>query len=215
MARVYRVAIIGTGRMGGLIEDEIPEGSFSKPYGHFSAYQAIEQTEVVAVANRGAERLARFARRFGVTNTYLDYRQMIDRERPDMVSITTPSFARAEPLIYCAEHGVRGIYAERRRFVPPPGEVYASPYPAFFRVGYRGGAEASFVPYGRFDVDVIGAAGRAAAWDNGQLFRTWRPTKGDTPAHEATYRPEGESPTVCIIRDIIREIETGERTAGN
>jgi len=50
----YRVAIIGTGRMGGLIEDEIAAGSFSKPYGHFSAYQAIEQTEVVAVANRGA-----------------------------------------------------------------------------------------------------------------------------------------------------------------
>jgi predicted dehydrogenase len=325
MKRIYRVAIIGTGRMGGLIEDEIADGSFSKPYGHFSAYQAIEQTEVVAVANRGAERLARFAQRFGVTNTYLDYRQMIDRERPDIVSVTTPSFARAEPLIYCAEHGVRGIYAEkglsasleeadrmaaalkanhvafnwgamrrhhsgyiqlrdaiaagaigdprhaamyfftdlithhphtldtvsmllgdpvpawvearlvepgeplaaslrrplptydaeRKRFVPPPGEVYASPYPAFYRVGYRGGAEASFVPYGRLDVDVIGTEGRAAAWDNGQLFRTWRPAKGDTPAHEATYRPEGESPTVCTIRDLIREIDTGERTAGN
>ena len=325
MQRVYRVAIIGTGRMGGLIEDEIPEGSFSKPYGHFSAYQAIEQTEVVAVANRGAERLARFARRFGVANTYLDYRQMIDRERPDIVSITTPSFARAAPLIYCAEHGVRGIYAEKglcasleeadriaaalkahhvafnwgamrrhhsgyqqlhdaiatgeigtprhatmyfftdlithhphtldtvslllgdpapewvearlvepgdplaatinrplpaydaaqRRFVPAPGEVYASPYPAFFRVGYRGGAEASFVPYGRLDVDVVGTEGRASAWDNGQLFRTWRPAKSDAPARETSYTPAGESPTVCTIRDIIREIETGERTAGN
>src|SRR5262249_19780157 len=37
-APMYRVAIIGTGRMGGLIEDEIPEGSFYRPYGHFSAY---------------------------------------------------------------------------------------------------------------------------------------------------------------------------------
>src|SRR6266540_5982064 len=84
----YRVAIIGAGRMGGLIEDEIGEGSFSKPYGHFSAYQAIEQTEVVAVANRGAERLERFKQRFGVTNTYLDYREMIDKERPNIVSVT-------------------------------------------------------------------------------------------------------------------------------
>jgi predicted dehydrogenase len=325
MAQVYRVAIIGTGRMGGLMEDEIPAGSFSRPYAHFSAYQAIEQTEVVAVANRGAERLARFAQRFGVTNTYLDYREMIDREQPDIVSVTTPSFARAEPVIYAAEHGVRGIYAEKglsasleeadrmaaalkanqvafnwgamrrhhsgykqlrdaiaageigmprqaamyfftdlithhphtldtvsmllgdpipewvearlvepgdplastmrrplptydganKRFVPPPGEVYASPYPAFYRVGYGGGAEASFVPYGRLDVDVVGDAGRASAWDNGQLFRTWRPAKGDTPAHEATYTPAGESPTVCTIRDIIHELETGERTAGN
>ena len=64
-AQVYRVAIIGTGRMGGLIEDELSVNQFSSPYGHFSAYQFIEQTEVVAVANRGPERLQRFSDRFG------------------------------------------------------------------------------------------------------------------------------------------------------
>ena len=68
---------------------------------------------MVAVANRGAERLQRFSERFGVTNTYLDYREMIDKEQPDIVSVTTPSFARAEPLIYCAENGVRAIYSEK------------------------------------------------------------------------------------------------------
>ena len=113
MAAKYRVAIIGTGRMGGLIEDEIPLGDPNLPYGHFSAYEYIEETEVVAVANRGAERLQRFSERFGITNTYLDYREMIDKEQPDIVSVTTPSFARAEPLIYCAEHGVRAIYSEK------------------------------------------------------------------------------------------------------
>ena len=113
MGTTYRAAIIGTGRMGGLIEDEIPPGSFSRPYGHFSAYAAIDEVEVVAVANRGAERMDRFVKRFGVTNTYLDYRTMIEREKPDIVSVTTPSFARAEPIIFAAEHGVRGIYAEK------------------------------------------------------------------------------------------------------
>src|SRR5437660_3027653 len=90
MAVTYRVAIIGTGRMGGLIEDEIPPGDFHKPYGHFSAYAAIQQTQVVAIANRGAERLKRFSERFGITNAYLDYREMIEQERPDIVSVTTP-----------------------------------------------------------------------------------------------------------------------------
>ena len=113
MSTNYRVAIIGTGRMGGLIEDEIAPGNFTKPYSHFCAYDAIAETEVVAVANRGAERMQRFANRFGVTNTYLDYRTMIEKERPDIVSITTPSFARAEPIIFAAEHGVRAIYAEK------------------------------------------------------------------------------------------------------
>ena len=113
MKDLYRVAIIGTGRMGGLIEDELTVNQFSSPYGHFSAYTAIEQTEVVAVANRGEERLKRFTDRFGITNTYLDYREMIEREKPDIVSVTTPSFARAEPIIFAAEHGVRGIYSEK------------------------------------------------------------------------------------------------------
>src|SRR5688572_23124793 len=119
--------------MGGLIDDEIGARSFSKPYGHFSAYQAIEQTnnralaqqehralggygvEVVAVANRGQERLDRFAKRFDIPaeKTYLDYREMIEREKPDIVSVTTPTGARAEPIIFAAENGVRAIYAEK------------------------------------------------------------------------------------------------------
>ena len=325
MSAQYRVAIIGSGRMGGLIEDEIPAGSFTKPYGHFSAYAAIPETQVVAVANRGAARLERFARRFGVTNTYLDYREMIENERPDIVSVTTPSFARAEPIIFCAEHGVRGIYAEKglcaslveadriaaacrehrvafnwgamrrhddgykrlraaiahgdigtpryatmwfytdlikhhphtldlvgmlfgdpkplwvegkliepgdpldpaprrilptydaagQRFLPPPGSEIADPMVGFFRVGYEGGAEASFIPTGRFEVDVVGTEGRAYAWENGEAFHVRRVSRGGKEAQDTIIRRGGESPTICTIRDIIRGLETGERTAGN
>ena len=326
MTAKYRVAIIGTGRMGGLIEDEIEPGSFTKPYSHFCAYQAIAETEVVAVANRGAERLERFAKRFGVTNTYLDYRAMIEKERPDIVSITTPSFARAEPIIFAAEHGVRGIYAEKglcaslaeadrivaackanhvafnwgasrrhhdgykrlrdailsgaigepryatmyfytdlikhhphtldlvsmmfgdpkplwvegrlvepgdpfdpnprrphptfdragHRFVPPPGYEIADPMVNFFRVGYANGAEGLFVPRrGSFDIDIHGSEGRAIAWENGDDFRIRRTNAKTHTSEETILRPTGECPTICTIRDIIRELETGERTVGN
>ncbi|HEV2122519.1 MAG TPA: Gfo/Idh/MocA family oxidoreductase [Chloroflexota bacterium] len=324
-AKRFRVAIIGTGRMAGLIEDELVGRGIPLPYGHFPAYAAIPETEVVAVANRGQERLDRFARRFGVSNTYLDYREMIEQEKPDIVSVTTPSFARAEPIIFAAEHGVRGIYAEKglcasleeadriaeavrrntvafnwgamrrhnsgytqlrdaiargeigeprqvamyfytdlikhhphtldlvsmllgdpkpewvegrlvepgdplaeemkrplptydataRRFVPPPGREIADPMVGFYRVGYAGGAEASFVPYGRFDVDVVGTKGRAFAWNNGARFGLWRGAEADELAVERTFEPVGDTATVNTIRDIIREMETGERTAGN
>ena len=326
MTRNYRVAIIGTGRMGGLIEDEIEAGSFSKPYSHFCAYAAIADTEVIAVANRGAERMQRFATRFGITNTYLDYRAMIEKEKPDIVSITTPSFARAEPIIFAAEHGVRGIYAEKglcaslaeadrivaacrannvafnwgalrrhhdgykklraaiargdigeprfvtmyfytdlikhhphtldlvamllgdpqplwvegrliepgdpfdptprrphplydaagHRYLPSPGFEIADPMVGFYRVGYAGGAEGIFVPRrGSFDVEVHGSEGRAIAWENGADFRIRR-TNGKTQTSEETiFRPTGESPTICTIRDLLRELETGERTKGN
>ena len=333
----FRVAIIGTGRMGGLMEDENPfTNQYTKPYGHFSSYQAIEETEVVAVANRGEERLERFRKRFDLDNGYLDYREMIEKEKPDIVSITTPSVRRAEPIIFAAENGVKGIYAEKglcasleeadriraavkannvafnwgasrrqhsgwiqvaeaiargdigeplyatmytftdiikhhphtldtvsmllgdpepqwvegtlvqrgdrleggaakerprafpeydaegHRFVPPEGEEIADPMVGFYRVGYDSGAEGIFVPItGRWELDVHGTEGRAWGWEQQGVWRVRRgggkPVRGrrGSPVEETEIHPEGESPTVSTIRDIIREIETGERTRGN
>ena len=319
-AQVYRVAIIGTGRMGGLIEDELSVNQFTSPYGHFSAYQFIEQTEVVAIANRGAERLQRFSDRFGITNTYLDYKEMIQVEKPDIVSVTTPSFARPEPIIFAAENGVKGIYAEKglapslesadrilaacqrhqvafnwgamRRhhngfvrikeaiqdgeigqplyaimyaktdlikhhphtldlvsmllgdpkpewvegrlapaqgtrsapnydpqlhaFIPPEGEEIADPMVESFRVGYANGSEGIFLPVpGRFDIDIHGTEGFVTAWDNGGSFRIRRGDRKSDQISERTIRPVGEGPTVCTIRNVIREMETREKTDGN
>ena len=333
----FRVAIIGTGRMGGLMEDENPfTNQYVKPYGHFSSYEAIEETEVVAVANRGRERLERFSKRFEFDNGYLDYREMIEEEKPDIVSITTPSVRRAEPIIFAAENGVKGIYAEKglcasleeadriraavkannvafnwgasrrqhsawiqvaeaiargdigeplyatmytltdiikhhphtldtvsmllgdpeptwvegtlvqkgdrldggaskerprafpdydaegHRFVPPEGEEIADPIVGFYRVGYDSGAEGIFVPItGRWELDVHGTEGRAWGWEQQGVWRVRRgggkPTRGrrSSPVEETEIHPEGDSPTVCTIRDIIKEIETGERTRGN
>ena len=324
------MAIVGTGRMGGLTEDEPHSSDFNRPYGHFSAYAAVPETEVVAVANRGQARLDRFVARFGgpggaAFRPYLDYREMIETERPDIVSVTTPSLARAEPVIFAAEHGVRGIYAEKglcasleeadrvaaavranrvafnwgamrrhhdgfrqlaaaiaggaigqpryavmsfftdlikhhphtldlvsmllgdprpawiegrlveagdpltatikrplptfdaaaNRYVPAAGAEIGDPMVGYFRVGYEGGAEGIFLPRpGSFDVDVVGSEGRALAWDNGQSFAVRRGGHGST-VEETRFRPTGASPTVCTIRDLVRELETGERTSGN
>src|SRR6186713_151391 len=107
MSGRYRVAIVGAGRMAGTLDDELPAGDYRLPYAHVPAYRAVGATEVVAVASRGAERLGRFAARFGIRGVYADYRQMIERERPDIVSVTTPAWARAEAIVFAAEHGVR------------------------------------------------------------------------------------------------------------
>lgn len=323
--RTWRVAIIGSGRMGGLIEDELPSRGFGMPYGHLSAYRAIPGCEVVAVANRGEDRLKRFADRFGIERTYLDYREMVERERPDIVSVTTPSFARAEPIIHCATHGVPAIYAEKglcgslaeadaiakavrthgvafnwgalrrhhdgyrqvreaiargdigeprhatmwfftdlikhhphtidivamllgdpapswvegrliapddarvagrarpepsydpgtHRFTPPEGHEIADPHVDTFRVGYASGAEATFLPIGRFDIDIVGTEGRAMTWENGGHFGVRRVLSKRGTVSETRFTPQGDSPTVCTIRDLINAVETGTPTRGN
>ena len=324
MSAKYKVAIIGTGRMGGLIEDEIAVGSSSKPYGHFPAYAYIDDTEVVAVANRGEERLERFSKRFGITNTYLDYREMILKEQPDIVSITTPSLQRANPIIFCAENGVKAIYAEKglsaslaeadaiaeavrrnkvafnwgtsrrynhayrklaaeiasgaigeprvavmsfatdlikhhphtidlvqmmlgdpapvwvegsliepgepwapdrplptldregHRYVAPPEKEVGDPWVGTFRIKYDNHAEGIYLPVpGPFDIDIYGTEGRAWGFETGNEWGIRKADRKSGRTVRTTWGFSGESSTVTAIRELINEIETGERTTGN
>ena len=104
--------------------------------------------------------------------------------------------------------------AAGNRFVPPGDIIYAEPVLGFARVGYADGTESVFVPrQGGCEFEVHGSDGRACAWDSGNDFHVRRKAKGGFA--EETIWTQGESPTVIIIREIIRELETGERTSGN
>ena len=70
----FRAAIIGCGRMAS---------------GHARAYLADPRVELVACADIADEAASRFAGEFGIPATYADYREMLQRERPDVVSICT------------------------------------------------------------------------------------------------------------------------------
>jgi len=112
---VYRVGIIGCGRMAGTIDDEIEwsHPDFLLPYGHAGGYVAVPHTEVVAAADPDPARLRAWCDRFGVPARYADYREMIRCEGLDLVSVCTHAVHRAAPIVFAAESGVRGIYAEK------------------------------------------------------------------------------------------------------
>ena len=109
----YRVAIIGCGRMASTIDDERPAGWPHAPSTHAGAFKQLEQTPVIAGVNRGPKGLQAFQRRWGVTNGYADYRQMLEAEQPDIVSICTPQESHAEITMECARAGVKGIICEK------------------------------------------------------------------------------------------------------
>jgi predicted dehydrogenase len=70
-----RVAVAGTS-FGGNVQ--IP------------VFQSFERTRVVAVSSRRAERAEKVAKDHGIPAHYTDFEQMLDAERPDIVSIVTP-----------------------------------------------------------------------------------------------------------------------------
>jgi predicted dehydrogenase len=71
--RKARIALAGTGWWG--------------TYSHLPALAGRKDVQIVALANRGADKLQKAALAFHVTKTYTDYREMLERETLDGVVI--------------------------------------------------------------------------------------------------------------------------------
>jgi predicted dehydrogenase len=111
----YRAALIGCSRMGAFIDNELPPDNHRLPYAHAAAYAACDRTDLIALADIRSDVMAQAGHQYHVSEEkqYLNYKEMIDEEQPDIVSIATQPEQRAEIAIYAAEHGVRAIYAEK------------------------------------------------------------------------------------------------------
>jgi len=101
MARTYRVGIVGrTGRGN---------------YGHAldTAWLAVPQTKIVAVADDDKAGLAAAARKLKVERTFRDYRKMLETAKPDIVAIC-PRWVdqHAAIAIHAAERGIH-VYMEK------------------------------------------------------------------------------------------------------
>ncbi len=70
-----RVAVIGVGSMG---------------FNHLRVYSELEDVQIAGIADVSKERLAALGTRFGVP-TYTDYRELLEKEEPEAVSITVPT----------------------------------------------------------------------------------------------------------------------------
>lgn len=114
----YRAAIIGCGRIADTIEDEIESapGWQLLPFSHAGAYQRSPRTELTAAADPHADRRTGFGQRRGVPeeHLYADYRDMLARENPAVVSVCVPTRHHAEVALHVAAHdSVKAIFLEK------------------------------------------------------------------------------------------------------
>ena len=111
MPRTYRACLIGCGRMGATIDDEVegrPDSYLWQPFSHAAAAVACDRTDLVAVADVVAEKAESIRQRYGAERAYTDYRQMIEKEKPDIVCIATRPGPHADITVFAAENDVKG-----------------------------------------------------------------------------------------------------------
>ena len=106
--------------MSSTIDDEIreqdtwPSLKSQLPYSHAPCYREVEdEVEMVAVCDLDEEKCRTFCERWNVPRHYTDYREMIEREKPDIVSVAVAASMHADMAIFAMEHGARGIYCEK------------------------------------------------------------------------------------------------------
>ncbi|MCE9592000.1 MAG: Gfo/Idh/MocA family oxidoreductase [Planctomycetes bacterium] len=90
MAKPHRIAIIGIGAIAGM---------------HARAIGDIPNAKLVSASCRTEEKGRKFSDQFNC-RWFADYETMLDQEKPDVVTICTPSGAHLEPTLACAGRGV-------------------------------------------------------------------------------------------------------------
>lgn len=94
----YKACIIGDSKQGG--------------YGHWihHAFAMRDDVATVAVADPDAAGRAQHGKAVGAERTYADYREMLDKERPDLVAIGPRwTVNHRDYLLACAEVGAHGF----------------------------------------------------------------------------------------------------------
>lgn len=83
------------------------------PHSHAAAFAAHPNTVVTAICDISQTALDCYLELWGPANAYTDFRQMLQSEELDLVSIVTPDHLHAESFEAAADAGVKGIFCEK------------------------------------------------------------------------------------------------------
>ena len=111
----YRAGIVGLGFIGAADQvsgDALGQKVEDLDGTHLDALVHHPRVELVAGSSRDQGRRERFVKRTDA-RVYHDWKEMLEREALDIVSVATYAPAHAEISISCAAHGVRAIYCEK------------------------------------------------------------------------------------------------------
>ena len=108
MPKTYRVAVIGRTGKGN--------------YGHGLdvVWKALDNVEIVAVADEDEKGRAAAAKRLGAKNAYADYREMLDKEKPQIVSVADRFLDAHRDMVVACAGPARASSSKSRCAAPSP-----------------------------------------------------------------------------------------------
>ncbi len=104
-----KVAIIGCGKANP--EKDAKQHGIS--HTHALGYNATDGCKIVACADIEEEYAKAYTGLYDIPKYYLDYKEMIEKEKPDIVSISTWPGLHAKMTIFAAKAGVKAIHCEK------------------------------------------------------------------------------------------------------
>ena len=102
--------------MGAFIDNEVVGApGHVPPYSHTAVFAACDRTDLIACSDLRPAVMAEVGVQYNIPKEkqYTNYKELIDKEQPDIVSVATQPEHRAEIVIYAVEHGAKAIYAEK------------------------------------------------------------------------------------------------------
>lgn len=109
-----KIAIIGLGRMGA--EPSSRLGKLSNgwfPISHAESIKSIPNLELTAICDIDANKIKKFSTLYNVPQGFTDYKELIEKVIPDIISIATRTNLKENIINYALDHGVKGIYVEK------------------------------------------------------------------------------------------------------
>lgn len=98
---VVRVCFIGAGAHANAV--------------HYPSLASMEDVEIVAICDLIEERLRRTAKKYGVKNTFKDYKEMLSKVKADAIYVIMPPHHLYDIVAYCLRRGLN-VFIEK-----PPG----------------------------------------------------------------------------------------------
>ena len=113
--KTYNAAIIGLGFIGAgdqISGDALGQNVENLDGTHYETYTNHKRIKLIAGSSRDSGRRKRFFEKAKV-GTYSDWRELINNEKIDIVSIATYTPSHEEITVACSERGIKVIFCEK------------------------------------------------------------------------------------------------------